>query len=95
MLVVAVVDEVDVFANVLWLVMVAVKPVTFLQPDPTELFVPATKRTVAHYDEYKSAQTLSTWWRKSSGSVPGTIPHPRHLAEPATDHSDLRIPLAP
>ena len=58
MLIVAVVDEVDMFANVFWLVMVAVKPVTFLQPDPTELFVPATKLTAAHCNEHKSAQTL-------------------------------------
>jgi hypothetical protein len=57
MLIVAVVDEVDMFANVFWLVMVAVKPVTLLQPEPAELFVPATKLTAAHYDKYKSAQT--------------------------------------
>ena len=58
MLIVAVVDEVDMFANVFWLVMVAVRPVTLLQPDPTELFVPATKLTAVHYDEFKPAQTL-------------------------------------
>jgi hypothetical protein len=77
MLIVAVVDEVDVFANVFWLVMVAVKPVTLLQPDPTELFVPATKLTAAHYDEYKSAQTLQpgeeihwlcTWYNSPSAA---------------------------
>ena len=54
----AVVDEVDVFANAFWLVMVAVKPVALLQPDPTELFVPGMKRTAAHYGEHKLAQTL-------------------------------------
>jgi hypothetical protein len=52
------VDEVDIFVNVFWLVMVAVKPVTLLQPDPTELLVPATKLTAAHCDEYKLAQIL-------------------------------------
>lgn len=37
MLIVAVVDEVDVFANVFCLVVVAVKPATLLQPGPTAL----------------------------------------------------------
>ena len=45
--------------------MVEVKPVTLLQPDPTELFVPAMRRTAVHYDEYKSAQTLSAWGENS------------------------------
>jgi hypothetical protein len=58
MLIDAVVDVVDAFENMFWLVMVAVKPVTLLQPDPTVLFVPATKLTAAHCDEDKSAQTL-------------------------------------
>jgi hypothetical protein len=58
MLIIAVVDEVDMFANVFWLVMLAVKLMTLLQPDPTELFVPATKLTAAHYSDYKSAQIL-------------------------------------
>ena len=48
MLIDAVVDVVETLENMFWLVMVAVNPVTLLQPGPTELFVPATKLTAAH-----------------------------------------------
>ena len=45
----AVEDEVvDALVNMFWFVMVAVNPVTFVQPDPIELFVPVTKLTAAH-----------------------------------------------
>ena len=45
----AVEDEVvDALVNVFSFVMVAVNPVTFLQPDPIELFAPVTKLTAAH-----------------------------------------------
>jgi hypothetical protein len=43
------VADVEAFENMFWLVTVAVKPVTLLQPNPTELFVPATKLTAEHY----------------------------------------------
>ena len=44
------VADVEEFENMFWLVTVAVKLVTLLQPNPTELFVPATKLTAEHYD---------------------------------------------
>jgi hypothetical protein len=56
----AVADVVDAFENMFWLVMVAVKPITLLHPDPTDVFVPATKLTAVHCED-KSAQTLEPW----------------------------------
>lgn len=43
-------DVVEAFENVFWLVTLAVRPVTLLQAEPTEVFVPATKLTAEHYD---------------------------------------------
>lgn len=43
-------DEEEALENIFWLVTVAVRPVTLVQPDPTELFIPATKLTAEHYD---------------------------------------------
>ena len=37
-------------AKPFWPVIVAVKPVTLLQADPTEEFVPVTKLTAAHFE---------------------------------------------
>ena len=42
--------EVLELAKPFWPVIVAVKPVTLLQADPTEEFVPVTKLTAAHYE---------------------------------------------
>lgn len=50
MLIEVVADVVEAFENVFWLVTLAVRPVTLLQPEPTEVFVPATKLTAEHYD---------------------------------------------
>ena len=44
------------FANVLSVVKLAVRPVAFVQPEPTVMFMPETKFTAAHWrkSQYRS-----------------------------------------
>jgi hypothetical protein len=75
----AVADVVDAFENMFWLVMVAVKPITLLHPDPTDVFVPATKLTAVHCED-KSARHLSPGQVILWLPIPGTAVRQRHPA---------------
>lgn len=62
--------------NASWSVTIATRPVAFLQPEPTVVFIPETKLTVEHWENVNCSSTPDHTPLERSDDIPGKAFHP-------------------